>query len=621
MQLGRYRLDEQVGQGGMAVVWRGFDTQLRRVVAVKVLHPHLHGREEIRKRFAREAQAVARLHHPHILDVFDSSDPDAEPSWLVMEFVLGTNLRAFGDAHPFDPPELAASSMVPIAEALEHAHQGGVIHRDLKPENVMVREDGTIKLTDFGIAAIVEPDEKFTATGQILGSPAHLAPEIIEGRPASAQSDLFSLGTMLYWLSCGKLPFLAPTPASLLRLIMECKPVDPRMIRPTVSDGQARLVMKCLARDPAARPAGAGELARELVKLLAESGIDDPREEFARFVRSRPPEEHARGLRARLVSASLVQAEAALGEKRTTHALAAFSRALSLDPSNERAKTQVERIHQRSRRARLVRRSALGASLAVLVGLGGNKASTLFREQHRAGPAAQPTGGPLQPLSSVPPAPKSQPEQKLAQRTEGGGQPAATGSAAAPADEDEDATGAVAAPQRAPERPTRRPGTSARDGTAAADVKSGPVPIEVRLPLPAQLTVDGRDYGIEPVFNLRLTPGPHRFTVQKDGFDASVSTLEVRDGAEPLRLNLGAPRDALITVVGAPADAPVKISGAFFGTVADLARKPAPVSMMGKRVREVEITIGDRTFKWTLKAGQEQAFDYAKHERERGGAP
>src|SRR5947199_10330805 len=103
----------------MAAVWRGFDTQLKRIVAVKVLHPHLHGREEIRKRFSREAQAVARLHHQNILDVYDSSDPESETSWLVMELIRGTTLRAFGDEHAFDPPELAAACVLPVAEALQ----------------------------------------------------------------------------------------------------------------------------------------------------------------------------------------------------------------------------------------------------------------------------------------------------------------------------------------------------------------------------------------------------------------------------------------------------------------------------------------------------------------------
>ena len=113
----------------MAVVWRGFDTQLRRTVAVKVLHPHLHAREDIRRRFDREAQAVARLHHPHILDVYDFSGLAAEPSYLVTEFIRGRTLREFAEAHRFDPPELAAACLLPIAEALQHAHAAGVVHR------------------------------------------------------------------------------------------------------------------------------------------------------------------------------------------------------------------------------------------------------------------------------------------------------------------------------------------------------------------------------------------------------------------------------------------------------------------------------------------------------------
>ncbi|HWE24580.1 MAG TPA: serine/threonine-protein kinase, partial [Myxococcales bacterium] len=293
MQLGRYRLEEQVGQGGMAVVWRGFDTQLRRTVAVKVLHPHLHAREDIRRRFDREAQAVARLHHPHILDVYDFSGLTAEPSYLVTEFIRGRTLREFAEAHRFDPPELAAACLMPIAEALQHAHSAGVVHRDVKPENIMVRDDGVVKLTDFGIAALLDPSEKFTMTGSILGSPAHLAPETIEGKPADPRSDLFSFGTILYWLSCGELPFQAPSPAALLRAILDGDLKDPRAVRPSVSDAQAKIIARCLERDPARRYQAATELRAQLDELLAQSGIEEPLEVVARFVRN-PEEESAR---------------------------------------------------------------------------------------------------------------------------------------------------------------------------------------------------------------------------------------------------------------------------------------------------------------------------------------
>src|SRR3954467_1034914 len=158
-QIGRYRILEQLGQGGMSVVYKGLDTTLDREVAVKVLHPHLAGRVESRKRLEREAKAVARLHHPNILEVFDYSGEAANEAFLVTEYIRGQTLRQFITDEALQPPEVAAMVVHELASALAHAHEAGILHRDLKPENVMVREDGVLKLMDFGIAKILDRDE------------------------------------------------------------------------------------------------------------------------------------------------------------------------------------------------------------------------------------------------------------------------------------------------------------------------------------------------------------------------------------------------------------------------------------------------------------------------------
>src|SRR5512140_782794 len=282
-QIGRYRILEQLGSGGMSVVYKGLDTALEREVAVKVLHPHLAGREESRRRLAREAKAVAKLRHPNSLEVFDFSTLEAAEAYIVTEYIRGPTLRAFCEAQRFHPPEIAAMAVHELAAALAHAHEAGVIHRDLKPANVMVRDDGVLKLMDFGIAKIVDRDEKMTMTGALVGAPAHMAPEIIEGEEAGPEADVFSMGTILYLLATGKLPFSAANTTATLKRILDGQYEDPRGLCPAISDELAEILSRCLARDPGARFASGAELRDALGRCLEGLGLTRAGEELSRF--------------------------------------------------------------------------------------------------------------------------------------------------------------------------------------------------------------------------------------------------------------------------------------------------------------------------------------------------
>jgi eukaryotic-like serine/threonine-protein kinase len=580
VDLGRYRLEEQVGQGGMAVVWRGWDTQLRRTVAVKVLHAHLHSREDIRRRFDREAHAVARLHHPYILDVYDFSGPQAQPSYLVTEFIRGHTLRVFAEDHPFDPPELAAACLLPIAEALQHAHAAGVVHRDLKPENIMVRDDGVVKLTDFGIAALLDPDEKFTVTGSILGSPAHLAPETIEGKPVDPRADLFSFGTILYWLSCGRLPYQGTSPAALLRSILQGTRLDPRTVRPSIGDAQAKIIARCLQNDPARRYQSAAEVKLELEQLLRDAGIDEPVRELAAFVRA--PEAHAANVRARLVSRSLSTGEEHLAHKRTSAALAAFGRALALEPHNAQAKGRVDRIRRRDRLLKLARGMIIGlVSIAVVVAAGWELYRATQREYARAEAerAAQ---------------------ERLALEQSAREKAAAQPKPPTPPPVEQSATSST--PPLASAPPARRPPPPPPKPLELIDVKLHPR-------YGAQVTVDGRDLGNESIFEVKLSPGPHQVIVRHRCCADANQLVTVTKG-EPgkiYKLDYGSPNPARFEVVNAPADARVLVNGVLVGTASD----PHPYTMT-KEVQRAMVTIGDRSLSVTLKAGDVNELDYEK---------
>lgn len=543
--VGRYKILEQLGQGGMSVVYKGLDTTLEREVAVKVLHPHLSGRAESRKRLEREARAVARLHHPNILEVFDFSAETATEAYLVTEYIRGQTLRQFINDESLQPPEVAAMAVHELASALAHAHDAGILHRDLKPENVMVREDGVLKLMDFGIAKMLDRDEKMTMTGALVGSPAHMAPEIIEGEEAGAEADVFSLGTMLYLFSTGKLPFTAPNTTATLKKILDAVYDDPRQVVPTVSDELAEIIATCLQRAPGNRYPTATKLRDALAEYLAGVGITRPNEELARFFLD--PKAYRKELTPRVTSALLARAEKLIGEKRSARAMSALNQVLAHEPANERANEllgQMRARKVREARVKKLQRAALGVGVAFILVMS----------------IAQGVRVALKPTPWTP-------RYELAPT---------------------DVTLASVTWPRAPEpkgvEPVNLP-PSVADAGVAVGVAVKPVPNlnnpkidpSVVKPPPGSeqvqviamvrpfgyVQIDDQPRTVEALARhvLKVSPGPHRFTVTCDFCESKGKTVSVNvKGGEDL--NLVAPLEpSIVSFRGWPAEALVRVGG------------------------------------------------------------
>jgi len=367
-RLPRYEIVEEIGQGGMSVVYRARDEQLSREVAIKVLHEFLSRQPDARQRFHREAVAVAKLRHPSILEIFDYSGPEAEQAYIVTELIDGRTLRAFIERKELAFPELAALIVVELAKALGHAHAQGVIHRDLKPENVMVTRDGQLKLMDFGIAQI-EHGPRVTATGTLLGSPAHMAPEVIDGQPIDARADLFSLGTILYWLATGKLPFDAPNPSALFKRILAGEYEDPQMVQPRIGNGLARIIRRCLSGDREARYPDARAVATDLEAELAEVDLV-PTEVVARSYLL-DPDGFTRDLGAKLVERLAASGKEALAGGNIARAIDRFNRVLAIEPDHPEVRALVARAGRtKSLRKGVVRALVVLGAVLLTVGLG-----------------------------------------------------------------------------------------------------------------------------------------------------------------------------------------------------------------------------------------------------------
>ncbi|MCL2725877.1 MAG: serine/threonine protein kinase [Polyangiaceae bacterium] len=389
--LAKYEVLEELGHGGMATVYRAHDKRLARDVAIKVLHPHLKEDLEIAHRFAVEARAVAKLRHPNIVEVFDVSEEEDAEQCLVVELVRGETLRTLLHRGGALPPEIAAAIGIELLSALAHAHAEGVVHRDLKPENVLIEvrakrsempeedaaestskpisqgacESVAIKLTDFGIAKLLDA-QGVTSTGQVLGSPAHMAPEQIEGGEVDGRADVFGLGVLLYECMVGHLPFEGNNPAQVLRRVLDGQYSKAECERTTVGKGWSQILDRALARDVDARFAGAAAMHGAISTELTRLGFGDSHEELAAYFDD--PQKYAKVHQERLV-ARLCELGAEARKCGDVVASAAdYNRALAYAPTDPELYRIVSTVHRTETRNRFLLRRAL--PLVVLAAAG-----------------------------------------------------------------------------------------------------------------------------------------------------------------------------------------------------------------------------------------------------------
>ncbi len=363
--LDKYEVLQKIGEGGMATVYRARHTTLGREVAVKVLHPHLSAVARNRRRFAREARAIEHLNHDNIVQIFDYSGSDAEDCYIVTEFVEGQTLRQLIEARGLLPSEVASLIGARLAAALQYAHDAGIIHRDLKPENVMLRSDGTVKLMDFGIARFLD-ESSVTMTGALVGSPAYMSPEQAMEMDLDQRSDLFSLGTLLFHLVTGQLPYAGTNPSVILRKIIEGNRREVLDVQPGVDPGMAEIIDRLLETQPDARYEAARAVELALDQVLKEAKVPTG-PDWTLFAYLKAEDAFEERLKEHLNTVLLNNGRSALRAGDHLIAQRMFNRLLAQDPHHEEVLTLLSDLHQRDTDEVQGRRRLAGMGGAIIV--------------------------------------------------------------------------------------------------------------------------------------------------------------------------------------------------------------------------------------------------------------
>ncbi|MBW2107494.1 MAG: serine/threonine protein kinase [Deltaproteobacteria bacterium] len=288
MRYGRYEIVQEVGKGAMGVVYRAHDPQIDRTVALKVLRQDRVTSEDLVQRFLKEAKAIGRLSHPNIVTVYDVGH-DQGTIYIAMEFLEGTPLNEI-----IKQGNVSLDTIIDLgtqmAGAVDYAHSKGIVHRDIKPTNIIVKADGQVKITDFGIARIEDPSAtQQTQAGEILGTPVYMSPEQVMGKTVDGRSDLYSLGVILYELGTGTRPFGGNNLAAIFRAITQDVPADPITVNPSLPQSLSDLVIKSLDKNPEKRFQTGKAMATALKRCIASQGTSEVPAQPEERPRSRMP--------------------------------------------------------------------------------------------------------------------------------------------------------------------------------------------------------------------------------------------------------------------------------------------------------------------------------------------
>ena len=556
--LDKYEVLQKIGEGGMATVYRGRHTTLGRDVAIKVLHPHLSRSERNRRRFAREARAIENLDHDNILRIFDYSGTEAEDCYIVTEFVDGATLQALVSEHGRVPSEVVAIIGARLAEALGYAHDLGIIHRDLKPENVMLRRDGAVKLMDFGIARFLD-EVNLTVTGALVGSPAYMSPEQAMERVLDTRSDLFSLGTLLFHLVTGQLPFSGSNPSIILRNIIEGNRPEVAELAPDISGALAETIERLLQTDPEDRPSTSADVQAALIASVIEVGIEPTAPQWDLRAWLEDPRAYQGRLEAHLSAVLLERGRTRLDAGDHLGALQLFNRLLCIDDDNDEVLELVQGMHSlgetRERRPLKVAGALTGMALAALLTF------VLWPSPPAPAPAPEPatiaTPAPApgeSPVAPLPPAPSPPPEAEPADPI-----PAAP---------------TVGRDGKRPEliRPIR---PSAPSGPA--EVRAPPTPdtgtlmVAVQGGAWADIVIDGKKQGRTGRGTIDVTPGKHTLELLNPLAMPHRQTFEIAAGERrEVLVDRLTPKMVVQFAPDLVADCVVVLDGRAMGRVGDL---------------------------------------------------